>query len=979
MALSLPSSFASQELYSTYYLAQPDDYDPVKSGMTAFEEAEMDAAMALVPRASITKLFAVNSGTWNTAGNWYPSGVPGAGDEVCIGEGCVCTYDLDAPTTELNWVRVDGELKTDTTVDTAMLFDTMVITPLGTFRDGTRAKRVDSSKTHEWIIATSNGLIDVSWDTFMQSRGIICIGRADVWASYKTPYLEVVSYTGPAAAATSLELEEEPTGWLVGDEIVIGATRLVGLDLGVPTNEKRTIATISGADITWTGGLTHSHAGPQGSTGRTDMKCYVANLTRNVVFKPDDPDAPIHHRGHLMQMHNQLGWSMRDAEIQNLGRTAKHSRNDPILVYGASGVTPASAVDLTSSDYWVGGSSAIIFGPSFTIRSRPFTAAGSGTLDVVGTDELGNAQTENIAYSSGGGSTAVGVKYFLTVTSITPTTEVTGINIYIDARSRQVNENGVRNLETGSPVHTAINNKTNVQGRYPFHWHKLGISGAILTAPPILDGVTIHSSPGWLFAQHQTHGDIKNCVGYDAPGAGFVAEDGNETGLWQDCISFHHMGNSDGTHKDSYDAAHKDPARSGAAFAFTGRLIRTTGCIAVGAHAGFSFNARLSEAASGVGDLYLTAAQVEQPTGLRGRTANIFVRETPIAHFDRNKGIAVSKGVSVVKSGARQDNDLRSILSNFVCWSTVSAQHLEYTSHYTSSNYDCVEGHLDFTPVQTPGMGFFTNAWDQSIVNPVIDGFKYGIDLDHDNTTVAFETDPLNGRDIVNPTFRALRTSDYLNYNADIDNIYATGDLNSDPISLSCTASSTGVSGTKSDELGTIVHLSGQETGLHTRSTLLTTYGYYVNTPDDKKYVMTDEWFSSRLTGEMKKIRLPVEVTDLALGSYTNNGNMDLSNDTPPTFADFSVSLTRNTNKTIDILALASGNTISFGGFQMPKKTFLINNGDGTITAIPVADENYTETCYVWVDDVNGNTTRATMTINVNKRVLYLGRQDLLA
>lgn len=59
-------------------------------------------------------------------------------------------------------------------------------------------------------------------------------------------------------------------------------------------------------------------------------------------------------------------------------------------------------------------------------------------------------------------------------------------------------------------------------------------------------------------------------------------------------------------------------------------------------------------------------------------------------------------------------------------------------------------------------------------------------------------------------------------------------------------------------------------------------------------------------------------------------------------------------------------------------KTQVVDNGDGTITLVPAPDENYTEVIYVWIDDQNANTTRTTMTVNVNKRAIYLGRADLL-
>lgn len=963
---SLPSTFASQVLFSTYYLALVDDYDPVKSGMTAFETAEMNAALALVPRSGTTKLFAVNSGNWNTAGNWYPSGVPGANAKVCIPEGCACTYNKSDSSTKLFTLRVDGTLKGDISMSTAMLFDTMVITQLGNFIDGTRTAPVPQTYTHEWIIATSNGLVDVSWDTFFQSRGVISLGHTDLWGAPKTEFLEVATRTAPDTGATSLALAFAPTNWIVGDEIVIGATRYDGASwngfttvYGPLQNEKRTLTSSSGVNLGWSGGLTYSHVAPPTSLGNPLVpRAFVANLTRNIVFRPDDANSPIHHRGHTMQMHNPAGWSARNVEFRNLGRTAKHGGYQSRIVSSNAGALANAALPLSGSAFWNG--SAISFGPTFLIRMT-FTATGSGAITITGTDEDGNSQVETVNYASGFSSEIRNTKYFLTITEIKFSTAFASTlpRIEIEARARQMNENGVRDLQTGSAVYTTIKNTVNLQGRYPFHWHKMGVLGAILLDPPVLDGCSIHRSPGWGVSQHQTHGIIKNCVTYDCRGAGFVGEDGNETGMWQDDISIHCIGIDDGPNKDAYDLINKDPARVGLGFGYTGRMIHVSGCIGIGMPLAHAFNARLSP-------ISVLPAQLDQPTSVRGLTA-VSTEEIPLGHFSDNQGIACYGGHDVIKAGPEQQYDLRTPIKRFKSWSCGTGINITYTSHY--SMIDCVSlvGYVDggLYPYFT-AQALYVNSSDQAFVNSILDGAAYGIDLHHTATNAPFTTDPLNGRFVVNPTFLNC-TNQYNDFNGSIDTIYATGDLNSDPMTLTGLTIAGGyLTGTKHDELGDTPFPFGQDAFPINYTRLLAAYGYYVDGAN--KYVMTDEWFSSRLTGVMDKVIFPVDVTGQSLGAYTNHGATNLSNNTPPVFSDFSVSVTRNTNKTVNLLALASGNSIRFGGFQRPMKTNLINNGDGTITLVPLIDENYTESCYIWIDDVNGNTTRALMTINVNGR-----------
>lgn len=979
MALLLPSYFASQALYSTYYLALADDYDPVKSGMSAFEEAEMDAAMALVPRDDTTKLFAVDSGTWNTAGNWYPSGVPGAGAIVTIGEGCVCTYDKDDDTTAIAQIRVDGTLKGDVTANTALLFETMVITPLGTFRDGTRAKPVQSDKVHEWIIDVSGGNIDVTFDTFFQSRGIICIGQADVWGSYKTPFLEVASPSAPAASATSLTLASAPTDWAVGDEIVICSTRAKpdtwngSTTVAFPhESERRTLTSSSGTALGWTSGLTYSHAGPTGTTSRQDCKAYVINLTRNVKFRPSSTSVAIHHRGHMMQMHNPLGWSMRNAEVADLGRTAKHGGLAHMLSQVNASLTALDPVDMSASAYW--NTDHISFGPTFRMRFT-FTASGSGNLTITGTDAAGAPLEEIIAYTSGLKTLLENDEWFLTVSSITLSTTQGSPEVQILARARQLNENGVRDLHSGSAVYTAVTPVDNIQGRYPFHWHKLGITGDILLNPPVLDGCSFHGSPGWLVAHHRTHANVLNCVGFDAQGAGLVAEDGNESGLWENCCFAKFIGNSDITGKNGNDQNDIDPAAAGSPYWFTGRFVRSNGNIAIDCIHGFLYNTRLKTADALV-------SQFDQPTSQRGLTTTS-PNHNPLEHFDLNVAVACYVGLMVIKADPKQGNDARTVLRRFKAWSCRYGAEITYTAHYTMADWDIFYGNVTIQGGKTnsSGVAFKQNTSDQIFVRPTIEGYHYALDLVHAHTAntggPAFDTDPKNGRVIVDKNFIDC-TTDYYDFDSDIDHDITSGDLNALPVAItSYTAGNTEITGTKRDEIGSEDYPYGYDFYTYSRTDLLTAYGYYVDASTNK-YILMDEWYSSRYTGEIKKEIVPVDVTALVLTGFTNHGNMDLSNNTAPTFSDFSVSVVRNTAKTVDILALASGSTLRFGGFTKPMKTDLINNGDGTITIFPMHDQNYSETCYVWVDDVNGNTTRATMTINVNKRALYLGRQDLL-
>jgi hypothetical protein len=436
-----------------------------------------------------------------------------------------------------------------------------------------------------------------------------------------------------------------------------------------------------------------------------------------------------------------------------------------------------------------------------------------------------------------------------------------------------------------------------------------------------------------------------------------VAEDGNETGLWFRCLSCHNVGNNDYTFKDGL--GNLDPALHGAAFWFTPRLMRVEECVAAGSSGGFIYNSRFANTHFGVTGVTTLNAQFDQPTSRHGTQTSQNCEMPPVAHFKDNEAFATSMGVTVVRDEQNNHADPRSIIDGGKYWSCQAGIDITYSTHYTMINNHCLRGYIDgdIHASANVGISFFTNTSDQSIVNAVCEGFTQGLYLYHDPGN-----DPLNGRDVVKFT-GISNTTNLGSFVAAIDRYYGYN-INPNTPTLNATASTTETTGTKSDELGDVVWPSGYEdTFDHSRSDLVTAYGYY--TEGATNWVFSDQWFSSRLDGALHKIIIPIDLSGVSLVGKTNNGTTDLTNNTGPTIADFTVDIVPNTNTVIQIATRATGNTPRFGGMSKPFKTQLIDNGDGTITAVPLVDENYTEKCFVWVDDKNANTTRVQMTINV--------------
>lgn len=282
------------------------------------------AVLNLVPIEGATHT-AVNSGSWFDPNTWDNGQVPGAGAKVVIPEGVEVIYDGESAVS-LFTVRVDGALEFATDRDTFMEVDTFVVTPSGRLTIGSIDNPVDANVKAVIQIA-DNGPIDVNWDPMLLSRGVISHGEFEVHGAEKASFLRVA--TDPRAGDVSITLEAPPEGWQVGDKLVLTGTHLTAspaVPAGVARDdhtedEELIITRIEGNTIFFATPLQYDHEAP-----RADLKAYVANYSRNVVFTTENADdVPVHQRGHVMLMHSD-NIDVRYAEFTDLGRTDKSER-----------------------------------------------------------------------------------------------------------------------------------------------------------------------------------------------------------------------------------------------------------------------------------------------------------------------------------------------------------------------------------------------------------------------------------------------------------------------------------------------------------------------------------------------------------------------------------------------------------------------------------------------------------------------------
>lgn len=821
----------------------PHADDPAK-------QKEHMAVMNLVPASAATHI-AVNDGSWFDPKTWANGQVPGEGAKVLIPQGVTVDYDGSSKAS-LFTVRVDGELDFATDIDTFMEVDTFVVAPTGTLTIGTEGNPVDPNVSAV-ISFADNGPINVAWDPMLLSRGLISHGDIEIHGAEKDAFLKVA--IDPMKGDTTLTLEAPADGWQVGDKIVLAGTHLVPSQSGgkgTPVtsqtqDEELVITAINGNVITFDKPLQYDHDG-----ARADLKTYVANSSRNIVFENEGGEAtPVHERGHVMLMHSD-NIIVKYAEFDELGRTDKSVR-------------------------------------SFAI------------------EEL-----------------------------------------------------------------TTVSSDSNVRGRYSLHIHRAGVGDQ--EHPAIVEGNAVWGSPGWGYVHHDSNAIFSNNAAYDVFGAAFVAETGNETGRWDHNISIKSLG-VDNMTKEGGDVSSFDLGRTGTGYWFQGRLVEAVDNVAAGVPSGAGFtyfhrgpNSSMIDVdpnSSAIGDAFKYAS------GVTPNTPSISI-------FLNNETIASQTGLEIIKENPRQDHDLRSVIDNFLAWEVIKGVDLAYTGHYTIRDLDAVA--TDNPAIKskyTAGIELGTNVLDVVVNGASIEGFYTGVRQQKVLAT-GFET--LIGKDAWDYVYIDVSikgaTVAYTNRTAG-DRFMTGADLHDGTLFYNPTVAGVlqqvngvyDLAGTKTDALGKTTAYKVWDPDYVTTGEMkgaLAANGYWT-LPDGRKVTLIEDYVSDRATGEVIKVGVFVELPAKTNLTGANNGLLDL-NSKSPIAVDDTAHVTAGKSVVIDLLANDSdpdGDAIKLDSI-FSQSGHVVVNDNGTVTYF--ADKNFSgdDTFYYWVQDSNGDMTKAQVTVTVD-------------
>lgn len=260
---------------------------------------------------------AVRSGAWSDAGTWAGGAVPGDRARVAIPAGVVVTVDREIATA-YDWVRVDGTLRFRPDVSTMLVVETVVA--IGRLEIGTAAAPIRPDVTARLIIRSPGQPIAPGDDPLDLTRGVIAMSSVSIYGS---PVTEIVSLASlPPAGATTLQLDADPLGWKVGDELLV-APILHGLD------EVVRITSVSGRTV----GISPAVRYPRTNVPAPGLKVHVGHLTRNVTIATDSSQAGNKRlQGHVLLMGG--GHQVHHVALNDLGRTRVQPVSDPIIRAG---------------------------------------------------------------------------------------------------------------------------------------------------------------------------------------------------------------------------------------------------------------------------------------------------------------------------------------------------------------------------------------------------------------------------------------------------------------------------------------------------------------------------------------------------------------------------------------------------------------------------------------------------------------------
>lgn len=272
-------------------------------------------------------------GPWSAPPTWSLGRLPQADDILVINH--QVTYDSTTGIADVIGIDTGASLRFRTDIDTKLQVGVVKVFEGGRLEIGTASAPVSPAVKAELIIRDRP--LNLTIDPKQFGTGLISqSGTVTMHGAAKNPPF-VRTAVEPRAGNTTISLEQPVTGWRVGDKIFVPDTRQVHPDNWFNPNwplnmEERVIQAISGdaKTITLSSALSFDHRGARDANGTPTVLSggikllpHVANLTRNVIVRSENPAGT---RGHTLFTLRSVV-DLRYVQFQDLGRTRAEEIN----------------------------------------------------------------------------------------------------------------------------------------------------------------------------------------------------------------------------------------------------------------------------------------------------------------------------------------------------------------------------------------------------------------------------------------------------------------------------------------------------------------------------------------------------------------------------------------------------------------------------------------------------------------------------
>ena len=267
---------------------------------------------------------------WSSASTWEGGTVPTSADTSIMFVSSTTHLLLDASVDIRIWV-IEGSVTFADEADIALDAEAIIINH-GELRIGSSA----SPFTHNAVVTLQGHWQSAQLPIFGIKLIGLTMGKVFMYGQPKTSFVNLASTA--AAASTTLTLASAPTGWGVGDSLIVTSSTSLEANCTMLRNdacqtEEVSITAISGSTVTLSAPLSYAHTVETiTADGRTvTLPCEVVNLNRNVKIQGSTGSGTAGFGGHVMLLQPTNGETafhhvefFRMGQSQRVGRYPLH-------------------------------------------------------------------------------------------------------------------------------------------------------------------------------------------------------------------------------------------------------------------------------------------------------------------------------------------------------------------------------------------------------------------------------------------------------------------------------------------------------------------------------------------------------------------------------------------------------------------------------------------------------------------------------